>query len=166
MKSPTVKDKAIRLQVEGSAQIQDIVFGPFLYDLSFDCGDTIIWRRDGLVSYALACAVDDGDQVTEVIRGADLLSSTAAQLAIMQYLKLPIPDYAHVPVALDKNLDKLSKHSRAPAINALDPVKTLISAWNFLGQQKFGAGSISEFWSKAIDTWDINRVPARGQQQL
>lgn len=159
-------DTALRMMVSGSQTIQDRIQGQLTFDLPQVCGDIIIWRRDELVSYALACAVDDATDASEVVRGADLLDSTGAQLAIMQYLDLAVPAYAHIPIAIDANHDKLSKHSKAKAISSLPPVPTLLQAWRFLGQDGFDPTSLSEFWNHAFDLWDMNKVPRRLKLQI
>ena len=155
-----VDDHALRMRMDGCVQLTDTIQGSMRFDMQTEVGDTVVWRRDALVSYSLACAVDDTNGVTHVVRGADLLSGTAAQIAIMQALGKQPPEYAHVPVAINSNGDKLSKHSQAPAIAASDPLKQLKQAWKFLGQTEFDPGSISEFWTGAFILWNTACVPA------
>ena len=155
----TVADRALRLVLPERIVFNDGVQGKHLVSLRDEVGDMIIWRRDQLVSYSLACAVDDAMDCSEVVRGADLLPSTAMQIAIMRYLSLEPPRYAHIPVALDTNNDKLSKHSRAAPISELNPVLTLLRAWQFLGQTMFHADTVEEFWSAAIALWKLSSVP-------
>ena len=147
------------MRMLGEITLTDAIQGPQQFDLALDVGDSIVWRRDQLVSYALACAVDDADNVTHVVRGADLLEGTGVQLAIIKALDLTPPDYAHLPVALDANGDKLSKHSHARAIDESDPVTVLLQAWQALGQTEFHAQTLKEFWSLAILQWQMDRVP-------
>lgn len=155
-----IDDHAIRLQLTGHAAFDDAVQGLQQFDLSRDVGDSIVWRRDGLVSYALACAVDDADNVTHVVRGADLLAGTGAQLGIIKALHLTAPDYAHVPVALDANGDKLSKHSLARPIDDSDPLQILQQAWQLLGQADLSpSATLAEFWSQAVPAWQMSQVP-------
>jgi len=144
----------------GAISFEDAVQGSQNVDLRTAIGDSIIWRRDNIVSYTLACALDDAENTTEVVRGADLLSSTSAQLAIMNYLNLPTPKYAHIPVAVDKNGDKLSKHSKAKAISKQPIIPVLHQAWQFLGQQAIQTDCVVEFWDKAIQSWQISLVPS------
>ena len=154
-----VPDHALRMRMLGKIVHTDAIQGLQQFDLAHDVGDSIVWRRDQLVSYALACAVDDADYVTHVVRGADLLEGTGAQLAIIKALNLAPPDYAHLPVALDANGDKLSKHSHARAIDDSHPVTILLQAWQALGQTEFPAGTRQEFWNHAIAHWQMDRVP-------
>ena len=73
-------------------------------------GDFIIKRRDGLIAYQLATAVDDGSvETTQVVRGSDLLDNTPRQLYLMQLLNLEPPSYAHIPTLVSANGQKLSK---------------------------------------------------------
>ncbi len=154
-----VPDHALRIALTGQLYFQDKVQGTQSTQLEEQVGDIIIWRRDKLVAYALACAVDDAQSVSHVVRGADLLSNTSAQIAIMRALNLPIPRYAHIPVAIDSNGDKLSKHSKAQPISSLAALPVLIQAWNFLGQAMIEAESVSNFWAQAIKLWQIEKVP-------
>lgn len=156
-----IVDKALRIVMPETLEFEDAIQGTQKVALAATVGDIIVWRRDKLVSYSLACALDDAIDCTDVVRGADLLQSTAAQIAIMHFLALSIPRYAHIPVAVDVNDDKLSKHSKAAALDSLDPLTTLHSAWRFLGQQSFQAAEIDSFWRSAITRWKINRIPAQ-----
>ena len=154
-----VVDRALRLVLPDTLDFVDAVQGPQQVALNRQVGDIVIWRRDGLVSYSLACAVDDAMDCTDVIRGADLLPSTAAQLAIMKYLSLPAPRHAHIPVAVNADGDKLSKHSMAASIDDMSPLTTLQRAWKFLGQSEFRPDDISSFWSGALGRWQLSKVP-------
>lgn len=157
----SIDDKAIRISLIGQVSYTDRILGEQSVDLAREVGDSIVWRRDKLVTYALACALDDASDVTDVVRGADLLDSTATQIAIMQCLSLTVPSYAHIPIAIDNNGDKLSKHSKALAIDKMDPLPTLQKAWQALGQEAFIAKSIVHFWDIAFDRWDLMRVPRK-----
>jgi len=84
-------------------------------------GDVIVRRRDGIFSYQLAVVVDDALQgITDVVRGADLLESTAWQIALQRALRLPTPRYAHLPLLLERSGsgEKLSKSRRSAALDA------------------------------------------------
>ncbi len=103
-----------------SIQFDDMLRGPQAFDLEKLGGDFIIRRRDGLWAYQLACAVDDALMgVTHVIRGADLLSSAARQIAILRALGLPEPRYGHHPLMLDTEGRKLSKRDGSNSLRQL-----------------------------------------------
>jgi glutamyl-tRNA synthetase len=85
-----------------------------------DFGDFLIWRKDGLPSYQLACVVDDAAmQITEVVRGADLLKSTARQMLLQRALGLPTVAYFHTPLLRDEKGVRLAKRHDALAIRTL-----------------------------------------------
>jgi len=101
----------------GPVSFVDRALGPqsFLPD-----EDPILMRRDGEPAYPLAVVVDDArDGVTEVVRGADLLAATAAQIRIQEALGLAAPSYLHVPVLLGVDGKKLSKSHGSTEIRAL-----------------------------------------------
>ena len=111
-----------------------------------EVGDFVLLRADGLVAYQLAVVVDDMDQgVTDVVRGADLLASTARQIHLQRLLGARTPRYAHVPVALNAAREKLSKQTGALPLDLSDPRAELARARRFLGQDE--------------DGWDPARVP-------
>jgi glutamyl-Q tRNA(Asp) synthetase len=154
------QDHALRCTLSGQLEFTDTIQGVQNIILEEYVGDIIIWRRDNLVAYALACAVDDAENVSHVVRGADLLDNTAAQIALMQALDLPVPKYAHIPVAIDANGDKLSKHSKAQPISSMQPLTILLKAWQVLGQENLQATSVAEFWEQAFSHWQTARVPS------
>lgn len=82
-------------------------------------GDFVIRRRDGLWAYQLACAVDDGLMgITEVVRGEDLLESTPRQVALLQALQLPVPQYVHIPLVRDAAGERMSKRDGSAGLAA------------------------------------------------
>jgi glutamyl-Q tRNA(Asp) synthetase len=75
-----------------------------------ELGDFVIRRKDGVVAYQLAVVVDDSAQhITDVVRGADLLPSTGWQIALQRSLHLLTPSYAHLPLVVEQNTEKLGK---------------------------------------------------------
>lgn len=96
-------------------------------------GDFVIRRVDGLYSYQFACAVDDAFQgITEVVRGNDLLDSTARQIWLQRCLGLPTPRYLHLPLALDAQGRKWSKSTGDDPLDPSDPMPPLRQALIFL----------------------------------
>jgi glutamyl-queuosine tRNA(Asp) synthetase len=94
--------------------------GPQSFAAGKDFGDLLVWRKDGLPSYQLACVVDDADtQITEVVRGRDLLKSTARQLLLQRALNLPTPTYFHTQLLTDEHGIRLAKRHDALAIRTL-----------------------------------------------
>ena len=85
-----------------------------------DFGDFLIWRKDNLPSYQLACVVDDYDShITEIVRGRDLLKSTARQILLQRALNLPTPQYFHTPLVLDSRGQRLAKRHDALSLRTL-----------------------------------------------
>lgn len=84
--------------------------GPYAEDLARDCGDFVVRRADGGFAYQLAVVVDDALMgVTQVVRGADLLSSTPRQLWLYRTLGLKAPEFYHLPLLLAPDGRRLSK---------------------------------------------------------
>jgi glutamyl/glutaminyl-tRNA synthetase len=85
-----------------------------------DFGDFLVWRRDDVPSYQLACAVDDAlMRITEVVRGSDLLKSTARQILLQRALRYPTPDYFHCDLVTDERGERLAKRHASLSIRAL-----------------------------------------------
>jgi glutamyl-Q tRNA(Asp) synthetase len=97
--------------------------------------DFPLLRADGIWAYQLAVVVDDAwQQITHVVRGADLLDSTPRQMLLQRLLGFPTPVYKHVPVVLGEDGRKLSKQTKAPAIDIANPGPALAAALRFLNQ--------------------------------
>ena len=91
-------------------QVEDRVQGHFTMNLATDCGDMVVRRADGIYVYQLAVTVDDGKAgITEVVRGADLLSSAPRQMYLQELFGFHHPSYAHVPMLLASDGRRLSK---------------------------------------------------------
>jgi glutamyl/glutaminyl-tRNA synthetase len=98
----------------------DLRQGPQQYVAGKDFGDFVIWRRDGVPAYQLAVVVDDAAmRISEVVRGADLLKSTARQILLLRALGLPVPDYYHCNLLRDDRGVRLAKRHDALSIRAL-----------------------------------------------
>ncbi len=91
----------------------DLVQGQYRENLATDCGDFVVRRADGVYVYQLAVTVDDGEaEVTEVVRGMDLLSSAPRQMYLQTLFGFPHPQYAHVPMLVAPDGRRLSKRDR------------------------------------------------------
>jgi glutamyl-tRNA synthetase len=94
--------------------------GPRSFTAGADFGDFLVWRKDGLPSYQLACVVDDAAmQITEVVRGADLLKSTARQMLLQRALRLSGVEYFHTRLMVDEDGARLAKRHDALALRTL-----------------------------------------------
>lgn len=104
----------------GEVRFDDENFGPQGFDVQGSVGDFPIRRRDGTPAYQLAVVVDDSlDKVTEVVRGRDLLESTARQILLQQALGLSTPRTFHVPLICDESGKRLAKRDRARSLEDL-----------------------------------------------
>jgi len=159
------KHSAIRIAMDENVTFNDLIQGDQAVEVGKQLGDTVVVRRDGLFAYALACAIDDGDGITRVVRGSDLLPTTATQIRIMEMLDLNTPQYAHIPVALNSNNQKLSKQTQAKPIDAMATLPTLQRAWRALGQITVHAHSVESFWRAAIPAWNLYSVSKRMSTQ-
>ena len=128
-------------------------------------GDFVVLRADGLFAYQLAVVVDDAAQgITDIVRGADLLEETPRQIYLQQLLGLTTPRYLHVPVATDAAGVKLSKQTRAPALDAVKASAQIVDALRFLGQNppaELKLISPAEIWKWAEQNW-LSAAIARG----
>jgi len=98
----------------------DLHAGPQAFTAGIDFGDFLIWRKDNLPSYQLACVVDDAaTHITEVVRGRDLLKSTARQILLQRALSLPTPQYFHCDLLRDEQGIRLAKRHDALSLRAL-----------------------------------------------
>ncbi len=157
--------RAWRLRVpDREFSFVDRIQGESRQSLERDVGDFVLLRADGQYAYQLAVVIDDALQgVNAVVRGVDLLDSTARQMWLQQCLGLPTPSYAHLPVVVNAVGEKLSKQTLAAAINPAGGSTILASAMQFLGHDvptELRAVPIAEFWRWAVSVWSMARVPA------
>lgn len=161
-------DCAIRLKVEPEeVRFTDEIQGNLTSNVSQDCGDFVLKRRDGLFAYQLAVVVDDAEQgVTHVVRGADLLDVTPRQILLQRMLGLETPAYAHVPLATDCHGVKLSKSAGAGAVDAKKPAEELCRSLDFLRQSppaKLRYAGLDTVWDWAVEHWTT--APLKGLRQ-
>ncbi len=114
-------DAALRFRVDdGEVCSDDLVQGRICEDTASYVGDFVLKRRDGVYAYQLAVVVDDlAMQISEVVRGADLLDSTARQIALMAALGSPPPTFAHLGLILAPDGEKVSKREGGWTLEAL-----------------------------------------------
>ena len=103
-----------------AVEFYDQHLGPQRFVAGKDFGDFLVWRRDNTPSYQLACAVDDAAMgITEVVRGADLLKSTARQILLLRALGVATPHWYHCDLVADHNGQRLAKRHDALALRTL-----------------------------------------------
>lgn len=146
---------------------EDRIRGMQQVRLHAELGDFILSRADGLMAYQLAVVADDhAAGITHIVRGADLLYSTPRQLFLMQQLGLPQPCYAHLPLAIAENGQKLSKQNLAPTLNVQDAGILWRHGLFFLGQRppsELCDATLPELINWAITHWNISQVPQQNQ---
>jgi glutamyl-tRNA synthetase len=109
-----------RVPDDEAVAFDDLCQGPQSYVAGRDFGDFVVWRRDDVPAYQLAVVADDAAmQITEVVRGADLLKSTARQLLLIRTLGLAVPAYYHCDLVRDEAGMRLAKRHDALSLRAL-----------------------------------------------
>ena len=157
---------AIRVVVENDTLVfNDPVQGTFQQNLIKDVGDFVLRRADGLFAYQLAVVVDDAfQQISEVVRGSDLLDNTPRQMLLQQYLSLETPAYVHHPVAINTAGEKLSKQTFAKPVDSTDALANVHKVLDFLGQNPPSVSnfsSLDDLWQWAFQHWNIERIPGK-----
>lgn len=162
-------ERALRVKVYDEViSFMDGIMGRYSQHLTASCGDFVIHRADGPYAYHLAVVVDDAAAgVNQVVRGADLLSSTPRQIYLQRLFDYATPSYSHLPLVTGPEGTKLSKRDHAVSIAAgRDLVKEggalLLSALRFLGQspppELHGAPS-AEILQWAASNFDQSAIP-------
>ena len=149
--------RAVRVRTHAeSIRFTDRAQGPIEQSVEKEVGDFVLLRADGIVAYQLAVVVDDAAQgVTDVVRGADLLDSTARQIHLQRLLGVETPRYLHVPVATNNAGEKLSKQTRAADASPDDIPKAL----EFLGMNPPGDLVPEKLLEWAVGDWEFARIP-------
>ncbi len=125
--------------------------------------DCIVRRKEGFFSYAFVVVIDDAlSNVSEVIRGADLLEATGIQCYLQDLLAFQRPAYQHIPLVVDQQQIKYSKRNKAPALSMYSPNQIWFWALQVLGQQpptdlQFQSIEIMQTW--AIAHWQVHQLP-------
>lgn len=158
--------RALRLRVPDTGQpgeyqqFEDRWLGQQSQHLASEVGDFVLKRADGFWAYQLAVVVDDAQQdVTHVVRGADLLDSTARQMYLQDLLDYPAPAYLHLPLVRHNGGEKLSKQNGAQALDLTHPLAELQSAARFLGLDLPSTPSLAKFWDQAQAAW-LRKLPS------
>ena len=155
--------RAIRVRTHSRAiAFEDALQGTITQSLGNEIGDFVVLRADGIFSYQLAVVVDDATQnITHVVRGADLLASTPRQIYLQGLLNFATPGYMHLPIAVNAQGEKLSKQTLAEPVNSDQPVKTLLRALTFLRQNppdELADSDLGSLWHWAITNWSANNL--------
>jgi len=162
---PQRQAHSLRLQVDNhTINFTDTIQGKLSENLQQQ-GDFVIQKMDGSVTYQLAVAIDDVLQnITEVVRGVDLIDSSPRQIFIMKLLDYPIPRYGHIPVICNQDGSKLSKQTGAAAV---DDSKAAYQIWNalcYLGQRppaELQKATIQELHIWASHHWNLKNIPIK-----
>lgn len=138
---------------------EDRLQGPVTQSVEREVGDFVLLRADGYFAYQLAVVIDDADQgVTDVVRGTDLIDSTARQIHLQRLLGLSALRYLHLPVATNAAGEKLSKQTGAAPSDA----RALAPALAFLGHAppaSLARAPARELLAWAVARWDLARLP-------
>lgn len=137
----------------GLIRFTDRWCGPYEQDVEHECGDFVVKRADGLWAYQLAVVADDIDQnITDIVRGADLLDNTPRQIQLTRALGGTPARYMHVPLVLNDRGEKLSKQQGAVPLteNLLDELER---AFVHLGFPRIGADDRAAFLRTAVPLW-------------
>jgi len=159
------RPRASRIRVpQGPVCFADGVFGPQEQCLATAVGDFVLRRADGPFAYQLAVVVDDAESgVNQVVRGADLLSSTPRQIYLHLCLGNPVPHYIHLPLALSAAGEKLSKrHGALSVTSAGGGAEVIWRALRFLGQavpEVLRTAPPKEVLAWGVAHFDLQRVP-------
>lgn len=156
--------RAWRLRVpDAEIAFIDRLQGRVVQQLERDVGDFVLRRADGPFAYQLAVAVDDDfQQISHIVRGADLLASTPRQIWLQRCLGFSRPIYAHLPVATNQAGEKLSKQTRASPLCRERAAAELVAALHFLGQPapaRLAAAPLAEVWAWAWENWSFAAIP-------
>lgn len=154
-------EQAIRLKVADQLIcFDDRLQGQQCSNLKHDLGDFVLKRRDGIISYQLAVVVDDYLQnITHVVRGADLLDNTARQIWLGSLLAYPSLNYMHLPLAMNDQGQKLSKQNLAQALDFNKAPELLQQAVLALGQPFVELDQPRVMLQHAVQQWNVDLIP-------
>ena len=153
---------AWRLRVpDETIGFDDRIVGHYQQNLARDIGDFVLLRADGFWAYQLAVVVDDAEQgVNYIVRGQDLLVSTPRQLYLQRCLGYAQPSYAHLPLLVNRQGQKWSKQTLAPALDLSVREQLLRQVIGWLGLPDAPqVGKPQDLLDWAIRHWQIGRIP-------
>lgn len=137
--------------IQNTIQFIDGIQGIQQEDIAKVSGDFVIHRKDGLFAYQLAVVVDDIDQgITDVVRGDDLLDTTARQIFLYRILGKEPPRYSHIPVVKDEYGNKLSKQNHAPAVDDSKASQNIYAALHTLGFPVENPSSVEQLLHRVL----------------
>jgi len=167
--APQKVERALRVKVYDEViSFDDVLMGHYSQHLTASCGDFVIHRADGPYAYHLAVVVDDAALgATQIVRGADLLSSTPRQIYLQRLFGYETPSYCHLPLVTGPCGAKLSKRDNAVSLaEGRDLVREggslLVSALRFLGQVPpagVEGASPGEILKWGVANFDLRAVP-------
>ncbi len=161
------RQRAVRVKTDQrSVAFVDRTQGFLSQHIGNDIGDFVLHRADGIFAYQLAVVVDDAQQnITHVVRGADLLDSTPRQIFLQQLLGYATPVYMHLPIVTNDRGEKLSKQTFAAPVAQFNVSFQLVAALRFLGQnppRELLDCDLNTFWQWAISNWNADNVTKTG----
>jgi glutamyl-Q tRNA(Asp) synthetase len=155
---------------QAPVEFDDVFQRRFRQDCRRDAGDFIVRRRDGQAAYHLAVVLDDADAgVTEVIRGADLLSCTPRQMLLQRSLGLATPRYGHLPLLTEPDGQKLAKSRHAVPLAPHEAPRQLWQVFQWLEQAppaELAGAPVRELWAWAIPNWRPTRLAGLRERRL
>jgi len=167
----SVQQHALRIITNQTpVNFNDGIQGHIQQNLETDIGDFIVRRTDDLIAYHIAVVVDDAwQEITEIVRGADLLDVTPRQIYLQRILNYSTPTYAHIPAAVDADGKKLSKQNHARPVDDTQPESTLFSALEFLGQQPDKVllqRDVEEIIKWGVKNWSMEKIPEKSTIEI
>ena len=165
-KTPPNLPYAIRFKTnDKNIYFKDRLQGVYKQNVLKTVGDFVIKRKDGLFAYQLAVVFDDHEQkINQVVRGYDLIDNTPRQISLQQCLDYAIPAYAHLPIIVNKQGQKLSKQSFASSVPGDNLRPVLLTALKVLGysiQKDMADASVNSIIDWAIKNWSLENIPRK-----
>ncbi|ASK27416.1 tRNA glutamyl-Q(34) synthetase GluQRS [Neisseria chenwenguii] len=161
--SGSSKPPAWRIRVnDETIAFTDRIVGRYAQNLARDIGDFVLLRADGFWAYQLAVVADDAAQgITHIVRGQDLLVSAPRQIYLQRCLGLPRPQYAHLPLLVNKLGQKWSKQTLAPTLDLGAREKLLRQVSSYLNLPPAPEiDKTQDLLAWAVQHWDMGKVPS------